>query len=213
MTIGESYRLIEIKPYTVGLTFSQAKLVVEYGKYTLAQIEDAATKLITVGNAPDSNDKIAEAVSKFRVFTGLFEDAGEGKLRVNLDTAKMAKEDATLAAALANYQFGAAEMDLVVEKADNDITIKTTAKTVKGLKKGKLKKNKSFKISYTVQQGTATFTKVSGNGKIKVSSAGKVTVKKGIKKGTYKVKVKAVSKGNANYAQATATKVIKIKVK
>ena len=71
----------------------------------------------------------------------------------------------------------------------------------------------SFKISYTVQQGTATFTKVSGNSKIKVSNAGKVTVKKGIKKGTYKLKVKAVSKGDANVAQATATKVIKIKVK
>ena len=40
---------------------------------------------------------------------------------------------------------------------------------------------------------------------------GKVTVKKGLKKGTYKVKVKAA--GNKNYKAATKTVTFKIKVK
>ena len=64
-------------------------------------------------------------------------------------------------------------------------------------------------------QGTLTYKKVKGNKKITINKkTGKVTVKKGLKKGTYKVKVKIKAKGNANYkASAFKTVTFKIKVK
>ena len=209
---GLKYKTIKVNEYTVPIKAKQTLFKAEFGKLSKADIEAALAALFEVGTAPDSQDKVSEAFQKYLVLTGVFEDAGTGTVTAKIDAKKLS-DDTELAKALSNYKFGTDNITLSVEKADNDITIKTSAKTVKGVKKGKLKKNKSFKISYTVQQGTANFTKVSGNSKIKVSSAGKVTVKKGIKKGTYKVKVKAVAKGTANYAQATATKTIKIKVK
>ena len=45
-----------------------------------------------------------------------------------------------------------------------------------------------------------------------MSKAGKVTVKKGLKKNTYKVKVNVKAAGNANYKKATKAVTLKIKV-
>ena len=42
---------------------------------------------------------------------------------------------------------------------------------------------------------------------------GKVTVKKGLKKGTYPVKVKVTAAGNANYNKAAKTVTCKVVVK
>ena len=45
-----------------------------------------------------------------------------------------------------------------------------------------------------------TYAKASGNKKISINkSTGKITVAKGLGKGTYKVKVKIRANGNANY--------------
>jgi endo-1,4-beta-xylanase len=68
-------------------------------------------------------------------------------------------------------------------------------------------------ISITTKgQGTITYSKVSGNQKIAINqSTGKVTVKKGLKKGTYKVKVKVKAAGNANY-KASAWKTVTFSV-
>ena len=71
-------------------------------------------------------------------------------------------------------------------------------------------KAKAFKV--TTAKGKVTFKKAKGNKKIAVSKAGKVTVKKGLKKGTYKVKVKVTAAGNANYKKATKTVTLKVKV-
>jgi len=46
-----------------------------------------------------------------------------------------------------------------------------------------------------------------------VSKTGKVTVKKGLKKGTYKVKIKVSAAAVTNYNAASATKTIKVVVK
>ncbi len=65
--------------------------------------------------------------------------------------------------------------------------------TLSSAKKGK----KSFKKYFTINKST-----------------GKVTVKKGLKKGTYKVKVKVKALGNSNYnASAVKTVTFKVKVK
>ena len=86
------------------------------------------------------------------------------------------------------------------KKSANTLTVKGRTIKVKGKKSGtktvlqktkKFKKAKAFKISNAV--GTVTFKKLSGNKKIKISKAGKVTLKKGLKKGTYKVKVRVTA--------------------
>ena len=118
-----------------------------------------------------------------------------------------------------------------IGKASQKLTVKAKkATTVKNkTKKGKLKKAVSVKASklYSVSgaKGTKTFTKgtVKRNGKkvkgsqlkkIVVSKAGKVTLKKGLKKGTYKLKVKVKAKATANYkASSTKTVTVTIKVK
>ena len=94
-------------------------------------------------------------------------------------------------------------------------SLKKLTPTTKKLKASKLKKKKqTFKLKATINgQGKVTFKKVSGNKKIKISKAGKVTVKKGLKKGTYKVKVKVSIAATGNYTAASTTKTIKIKVK
>ena len=68
-------------------------------------------------------------------------------------------------------------------------------------------------ISLTGAKGTVTYTKKSGSKKITVSKAGKVTVKKGLAKGTYKVKVKVKAAGNTNYKAKTKIVTFTIKVK
>ena len=62
--------------------------------------------------------------------------------------------------------------------------------------------------------GKLTFAKVSGNAKIVVNkTTGKLTVKKGLKKGTYKVKIRVQAAGNANYASSKKTVTCTILVK
>lgn len=83
----------------------------------------------------------------------------------------------------------------------------------KTYKAGKLNKK-----SYTVKlAGTAenklTYSKVSGSSKIKVSAAGKITIPKNLKKGTYVVKVKATAAGSKFYKKTAKTVTVKIIVK
>ena len=63
-------------------------------------------------------------------------------------------------------------------------------------------------------QGKMTYSKASGNKKITINKkTGKITVKKGLKKGTYKVKMKVRAAGNTNYNAAVKSVSFKIKVK
>lgn len=99
----------------------------------------------------------------------------------------------------------------------NENTLYAKGKTVK-VKKATVKK-KSVKIkrakAITVKNavGALSFKKAKGNKKITVAKNGKITVKKGLKKGTYKVKIKVKAAGNASYKAATKTVTVKIKVK
>ena len=78
----------------------------------------------------------------------------------------------------------------------------------------KLAAKKTFKLSATALGGAkVTYAKKSGNKKITISKAGKVTVKKGLKKGTYTVKVKVNVAATANTNKGTIIKTFKVKVK
>ena len=100
-------------------------------------------------------------------------------------------------------------------KKANTLTVKGKTATVK-LKSLK-KKNQTVaqKNAFTVSkaQGKVTYAKASGEKKITIAKNGAITVKKGLKKGTYKVKVKVTAAGNATYKSATKTVTVTIKVK
>jgi hypothetical protein len=111
---------------------------------------------------------------------------------------------------------GAVAKTFAIEKAKNTLTAKAKTKTIKA-KRSKVKKSsqvieksKAFKVSKA--KGAVTFAKASGNKKIVVGKAGKITVKKGLKKGTYAVKVEVRAAGNANYKPITKTVALTIKV-
>lgn len=68
-------------------------------------------------------------------------------------------------------------------------------------------------IALSKAQGTLRYKKASGNKKILVNKkTGKVTVKKGLKAGTYKVKVDITAGGSGNYTDSTKRVVFTVKV-
>ena len=108
---------------------------------------------------------------------------------------------------------GAKGLYYKITKKTNTMKVKVAKKTVKF----NTVKKKSVKVApITVKKavGTKSFKKLSGNKKITVNKKnGKFTVKKGIKKGTYKIKVKVSAKGNSTYKPASKTVTVKIVVK
>jgi len=110
---------------------------------------------------------------------------------------------------------GTAKKTFKINKAANPLAVK--AKTVKVKFSAVKKKAQALAVSKVVTfskkgQGTLTYAKVSGDKKITINKkTGKVTVAKGLKKGTYKVKVKIKAKGNTNY-KASAYKTVTFKI-
>ena len=110
---------------------------------------------------------------------------------------------------------GTTKATFKINKAANPLAVK--AKTVKVKFSAVKKKAQTLAVSKVVTftkkgQGTLTYAKASGNKKITINKkTGKVTVAKGLKKGTYKVKVKIKAAGNANY-KASAYKTVTFKI-
>ena len=119
--------------------------------------------------------------------------------------ASQARADKAAAAEKAAEQASASALQA------NPMTVKAKTVKAKAKKKTKIKKTKAFVIKDA--KGALTFAKLSGNAKITVSKAGKVTVKKGLKKGnTYKVKVLVAAKGKKPYAPAMKIVTLKVKI-
>lgn len=112
---------------------------------------------------------------------------------------------------------GGSEPPIYYEKAKNTLSAKGKTASVDYSKVRKAAQSLAVTkvISFADKgQGTRTYTKASGNSKITVNkSTGKVTVKKGLKKGTYTVKVKVKAAGNEYYKASTKTVTFTIKVK
>ena len=103
---------------------------------------------------------------------------------------------------------------------NNPMTVK--AKTVTFKSSQVKKKSQSVKASkaFTVKKakGAVTYAvskyiTAGAKGKIKVSKSGKVTVKKGTAKKTYKLKVKVTAAGNFNYMAKSKTVTLKVKIR
>lgn len=108
-------------------------------------------------------------------------------------------------------------LTLLFPKGANPMSVKPKTASVNFKKLQK--KNQTLKVSKVLDfkkkgQGTITYIKLSGNKKIKIDKkTGKVTVKKGLKKNTYKVKVKIKAAGNDNYLPGEVKVTYKVKVK
>lgn len=123
----------------------------------------------------------------------------------------------------ANYRWsdGTADAKKItwkINKAANPLTVKAKTGTVhsKKLKKKAQTLTVTKVITFTKKgQGTMIYKKLSGNKKITINkTTGKVIVKKGLKKGTYKVKVSVKAVGNTNYKASgwqTVTFTVKVK--
>ena len=110
---------------------------------------------------------------------------------------------------IGNY-YGTTTVTYKIKKAKQKIKTSTKAKTYKSStikKKGKTFNLKTKAISKKVTYKVTG--KKSAKKYIKVSKKGKVTIKKGIKKGTYKIVIKA--KATKNYKRGK--KVVKITIK
>ena len=111
---------------------------------------------------------------------------------------------------------GTKKVTFKINKAANPMTVKAKTKTVKysDVKKKNVTVTKSDAMTVSKAQGTVTYSKSSGDSKITIDKkTGKITVKKGLKNGTYKVKIKVKAAGNTNYKSLTKTVTVTIKVK
>ena len=110
----------------------------------------------------------------------------------------------------------AASDQQTAKKLANPLKVKAKSKVLRvsfsnlAKKKVTIAKAKAFKV--TDAKGKLTFKKVSGDKKLTVSKTGKVTVEKGIKKGTYKLKVKVTAAGDSVYKSAGKTVTLTVKV-
>ena len=103
----------------------------------------------------------------------------------------------------------------VIVKMDNPMTVsgKIVEVAAATLKQDAVSLEVSEVLDIENAHGEVTYKKSSGNKKITVDqTTGGVNIKKGLKKGTYKVKVKVKAAGNDEYNAATKTVTFKIKV-
>ena len=152
----------------------------------------AKTKLTYVS----SNTKVATVDKNGKVTI-----KGAGTAKITIKAAETTK-----------YKRTSKTVTIKVAKAAPVIKVKAASKSYKAstLKK----KAQSFKLGASANsKGKVSFKKTSGNAGIAVSSTGKVTVKKGLKKGTYKVKVRVSAAANGSYKARSKTVTVTVKVK
>ena len=134
------------------------------------------------------------------------------KGKVTIKAAGTAK--ITIAAkATSSYKAATKTLTVKVAKAAPVLKTKITSKNVSY--SALRKKAQAFTLGTSVtSKGKLTYAKTAGNSAFTVNKTnGKITVKKGLKKGTYKIKVKISAKATANYNAGTKTVLVTVRVK
>lgn len=189
-------KLVKLKTQSITVSVKNTKNVVskKYGDKAFSLGAKAKTTL----TYKSSNTKIATVDSKGKV---TIKAAGTVKITIN------AKATGTYKAATAKV--------LTIKIAKKAPTIKTKIGT-KNLSYNTLKKRAQvFTLGTSVNsKGTLTYKKLSGSSAVSVNSkTGKLTVKKGLKKGTYRVKVQIKSAAKGNYTAGSRTVTVTVRVK
>lgn len=202
-------------------------------KEQLAELEDQIAQMEQ--QMEDLNDQVAELsvvdISKYTVtmktscpYTGKaikpavkVSGLNESCYTVSYSNNKKIGTATVIIKAKGDRYTGTIQKTFKITKGINTLKVKGKTATIKYSKVKK--KAQTLKVAKVIKvarkgQGKLTYAKASGNKKITINKkTGKVTVKKGLKKGTYKVKVKVTAAGNANYRQATKKVTFRIKVK
>lgn len=156
---------------------------------------------------------------KARTFTITVKDAAAGTLTEGTDftvsytnnkNAGTAKIKVT---GIGDNYIGSVTKTFKINKAAQKFTAKPKAKTVKAAKLKKKAQTVTKAITVKKAKGKVTYKKAGGSAKLTISKAGKITVKKGTKKGTYKIKVTVKAAGNKNFKAASKKVTVKIRVK
>lgn len=189
-------KLVKLKTQSITVSVKNTKNVVskKYGDKAFSLGAKAKTTL----TYKSSNTKIATVDRKGKV---TIKAAGTVKITIN------AKATSTYKAATAKV--------LTIKIAKKAPTIKTKIGT-KNLSYNTLKKRAQvFTLGTSVNsKGTLTYKKLSGSSAVSVNSkTGKLTVKKGLKKGTYRVKVQIKSAAKGNYTVGSRTVTVTVRVK
>ena len=200
-------------PDTDGRIYQACSICGEEGSIPLPKVSNiklAGTSYTYTGKAIKPKVTVANAGEELS--TDVYDVAYSNNTKVGTATVKVTLKG--------DYYKGTKILHFKITKAANPLKVKAKKATVKGTKKGKLKSNKTLKVSKVIKvtkkgKGKMSYIKSSGNKKITINKkTGKVTVKKGLKKGTYKIKVKVKAAGNTNFKASKQYKLtIKIKVK
>lgn len=104
-----------------------------------------------------------------------------------------------------------------INKAKQPMTVKAASKAARAKTLKKKAVTLARIITVKKKQGALSYKNASSSKKLKKfkvnAKKGTITIPKGTKKGTYKVKVKVTAKGNANYKPGSKTVTVKITVK
>ena len=121
-----------------------------------------------------------------------------------------------------DHYSGSKVLSYIIRKAENPMKIKAGAALIRYSKlKKKARSLKINKVLSFVRKGKGTKTyNLTGVKKTKAKKyfkvnrrTGKVTVKKGLEKGTYKIRIKVRASGDGNYRAKVKTVIIKINIK
>lgn len=117
------------------------------------------------------------------------------------------------AAATGDYKAASTKVTVKVAKGTPTIKVKTTSKTLKVA--AVKKKAQKIALGASVNsKGKMSFKKASRNKVITVNTkTGALTVKKGLKKGTYKVKIQITSKATKSYNAGKKTVTVTVRIK
>ena len=144
-----------------------------------------------------SNTKVATVDRKGKV---TIKGAGTAKITIS-------------AKATSSYKAATKTLTIKAAKAAPVLKTKITSRNVSY--NALRKKAQVFTLGASVtSKGKLTYAKTAGSSAFTVNKTnGKITVKKGLKKGTYKIKVKISSRATANYNAGTKTVLVTVKVK
>ena len=189
-----------INDATAALVKASAQKITVTSKYN-KKLSDKAFSLNAKANGKltykSSNTKVAAVDSKGKV---TLKGVGTATITVS-------------AAATGNYKAASTKVTIKVAKGTPAIKVKTTSRTLKVA--AVKKKAQKITLGASVNsKGKLSFKKTSGNKAITVNTkTGALTVKKGLKKGTYKVKVQITSKATGSYNAGKKTVTVTVRIK
>lgn len=187
---------------------SEDKLEAAEAKLTAAEVKETADAIQTLAETVIEAASAGYTATQYTAATYMAYEQAFTAAQAVMSDPNATKDEIDAA----NKALEEAKEALVLKKAN---PMKVSVKT-KALKASALRKSKKTVTAIAVKgaAGKKTFKKLSGNKRLTVNSkTGKITVKKGTKKGTYKIRVKVTAAGNDNYKAKTKTVTVTIKVK